>query len=137
MLGQSIGLVFLGVAMSWGQWVEAADEQFERSLKAAQENLRTEIGKQYDEKAGQYYGQHHLAVMRGCLSKVSDFENPDLMPFDMVMRVEKTGRIREILVSRDTALARCLRGGLMGKVLPEPPKANYWVIFNFVGVHPK
>lgn len=127
--------MFLSVAVSWGPSVEAADKRFERSLKAAQENLRTEIGKQYDAKAGQYYGQHHLGVMRGCISKVHDLENTDLTPFDMVMRVAKDGNIREILVSRDTVMARCLRDGLIGKVLPGPPRADYWVIFNFVGVH--
>jgi hypothetical protein len=95
------------------------------SLSAAQSavdaNLKTPEGKAFDQRMGTEFVQNHLAPLRQCKQSAGD----DLTSFWMLLKLDKDGSVKELLLYPSTKLGSCARDSLLkGKFIP-PPKPDY------------
>jgi hypothetical protein len=54
-------------------------------------------------------------------------KRPDLLDFDLLLRVEAEGGVEEVLVKPRTNLSGCVQGKLTGSKVPGPPHAGFCV----------
>jgi hypothetical protein len=97
---------------------------FNTALEAADNNLKTKEGEQYDESFGLSAGPWLLKALLQC-SK--GFDREDLVPFTVLVRVGKSGKAEEVLVRPKTKVAQCLKGEFAAANHPKPPVASWWV----------
>jgi hypothetical protein len=90
---------------------------------AAETNLRTPEGKTYDEKIGNEFLQKHLAEVRQCKQAGKD----DLRSFWFLLKFDKEGKVREVLLYPETRLGACAREALLKDTFSSPPRPDYWV----------
>jgi hypothetical protein len=97
------------------------------SLPAAQAavetNLRTPEGKTYDEKIGNEFLQKHFDEVRQCKQAGKD----DLRSFWFLLKFDKEGEVREVLLYPTTRLGTCAREAHLKDTFPSPPSPDYWV----------
>jgi hypothetical protein len=90
---------------------------------AVETNLRTPEGKAYDEQLGKEFPQKYLSTMRECKKTAGS----DLASFWILIKLDKDGAVREVLLHPTTKLGSCARVTLLkGKFAP-PPGPAYWV----------
>ena len=95
---------------------------------AVEANMKTREGKAYDEQFTKELGNQYLAVMKDCQGKAG----ADLRSFDMLVRIEKDGSVKEILLYPPTKISQCLREPLLKATFSAPPKPAYWVDIHMV-----
>ena len=89
---------------------------------AIEANLRTPEGKAYDQQLGKEFLQKYLSTMRGCKESAGS----DLASFWILIKLDKDGTVREVLLHPRTKLGSCARDALLkGKFAP-PPGPAYW-----------
>lgn len=97
------------------------------SLSAAQSavetNLKTPEGKAYDAQLGNEFVQKHLGPLRQCKQAAGG----DLTSFWILMKLDKDGAVKEVLLYPATRLGTCARDSLLKDKFPSPPKTDYWV----------
>ena len=86
-------------------------------------NLRTREGKAYDDQLGKEFPQKYLGTMRECKKSAAG----DFSSFWIVMKLDKDGAVKEVLLSPATKLGSCVRDALLTGKFSAPPKASYWV----------
>jgi hypothetical protein len=90
---------------------------------AVETNLRTPGGKVYDEQLGKEFPQKYLNTMRECKKTAGS----DLASFWILIKLDKDGTVKEVLLHPATKLGSCARDALLkGKFAP-PPGPAYWV----------
>ena len=90
---------------------------------AVENNLRTPEGKQFDEKMGTEFVQKHLAALRQCKQTAGG----DLRNFWFLLKLDKSGAAKEILLYPETKLGVCARAALLQDSFLAPPRPDYWV----------
>ncbi|MBZ5630748.1 MAG: hypothetical protein LAO06_17975 [Acidobacteriia bacterium] len=95
---------------------------------AVEANMKTREGKAYDEQFSKELSDKYLAVMKDCKAKAGT----DLRNFDMLVRVEKDGTVKEVLLFPPTKISQCLREPLLKATFSAPPKPAYWVDIHMV-----
>jgi hypothetical protein len=90
---------------------------------AVETNLRTPEGKTYDEKIGNEFLQKHLDEVRQCKQAGKD----DLRSFWFLLKFDKEGKVREVLLYPATRLGACAREALLKDTFSSPPHPDYWV----------
>jgi hypothetical protein len=90
---------------------------------AVETNLRTPEGKTYDEKIGNEFLQKHFDEVRQCKQAGKD----DLRSFWFLLKFDKEGKVREVLLYPTTRLGACAREALLKNTFPSPPRPDYWV----------
>jgi len=90
---------------------------------AVEANLRSSEGKAYDEQIGTEFQQTYLATLRECKKS----SGGDATSFWILMKLEKTGAVREVLLSPATKLGSCAREALLKGTFSSPPKPGHWV----------
>src|SRR5262249_58930431 len=90
---------------------------------AIESNLRTPEGKAYDEQLGKEFMERHLATMRQCKQSAGN----DLESFWILLKLDKDGAVKEVLLHPTTKLGTCARETLLKNTFSPPPKAAYWV----------
>lgn len=90
---------------------------------AVEANLKTPEGKAYDEKLGKEFMEKHLTTMKQCKHSAGN----DLESFWILMRLDKDGAVKEVLLHPATKLGTCARETLVKSAFTPPPKAGYWV----------
>lgn len=90
---------------------------------AVESNLRTSEGKAYDERLGKEFMERHLATMRQCKQSAGN----DLESFWILLKLDKDGAVKEVLLHPTTKLGTCARETLLKNTFSPPPKAAYWV----------
>ena len=90
---------------------------------AIESNLRTPEGKAYDEQLGKEFMEKHLATMRQCKQSAGN----DLESFWILLKLDKDGAVKEVLLHPTTKLGTCARETLLKNTFSPPPKAAYWV----------
>jgi hypothetical protein len=97
------------------------------SLSAAQAaveaNLKTPEGKAFDERLGADFIQNHLAPLRVCKQTAGG----DQTSFWILMKLDKSGSVTEVLLYPSTKLGVCAREPLLKDKFIAPPKPDYWV----------
>src|SRR5258708_3650182 len=89
---------------------------------AVEANLRTPEGKAYDQQLGKEFPQKYLDTMKQCKQSAGN----DLADFWMLIKPDKNGAVKEVLLSPATKIAVCAREALLkGSFSPRPA---YWVI---------
>lgn len=86
-------------------------------------NLRTPEGKAYDDQMSQEFVGKHLGPLRQCKQSAGG----DFSSFWILMKLEKDGTVKEILLYPSTKLGTCAREALLKDTFPPPPRAGYWV----------
>ena len=90
---------------------------------AVEANLRTPEGKAYDEKMGTEFVQSHLGAIRQCKQSAGD----DLRSFWILLKLEKDGAVKEVLLYPATKVGTCAREGLLKDRFTPPPRSAYWI----------
>lgn len=90
---------------------------------AVETNMRTSEGKAFDEKFGTDFGANHLGPMRQCKKTSGD----DLRSFWILLKLDKNGAAKELLLYPETKLGACARDPLLKDKFVAPPRPEYWV----------
>jgi hypothetical protein len=90
---------------------------------AVEANLRTPEGKTYDEKLGKEFVDKHLGTMKQCKQSAGS----DLESFWILMKLDKDGAVKEVLLHPATKMGACAREALLKRTFQPPPRAAYWV----------
>ena len=120
--------VILAVAtlLSFGFVALAAPDQKTSTLSAAraavEANLSTPEGKAYDKQLGQDLMQHYADDMRRCKQTAGG----KVESFWILLRLEKDGSVKELLLSPQTKIGECDRKILAKAKFSPPPKRDYW-----------
>jgi hypothetical protein len=107
----------------WSNGAASAQATIE-ALKAAQQNLQTPIGQQFDEQIAKSFAANYNATVTDCLKKSGD---SFLIPFDMAVQLSKNGAVKKVYVSLHSGTSACLSGKMDQGVFPAPPWPDYWV----------
>jgi len=98
---------------------------------AVEANLRTPEGKAYDERLGKEFMEKHLATMKQCKENAGK----DLQSFWMLMKLDKDGAVKEVLLHPTTKLGTCARETVLKATFAPPPRPAYWVSVYMKLVH--
>lgn len=90
---------------------------------AVEANLKTPEGKAYDEKLGKEFMEKHLTTMKQCQQSAGS----DLESFWILVKLDKDGAVKEVLLHPATKLGACARDTLLKSAFSPPPKPAYWV----------
>ena len=90
---------------------------------AVEANLKTPEGKAYDGKLGKEFMEKHLSTMKQCQQSAGS----DLESFWILMKLDKDGAVKEVLLHPATKLGACARETLLKSAFSPPPKPAYWV----------
>jgi hypothetical protein len=90
---------------------------------AVEANLSTSEGKAYDERLGKEFVEKHLTTMKQCKQSAGK----DLESFWILMKLDKEGAVREVLLHPTTKMGACARETLLKSTFSPPPKPAYWV----------
>lgn len=90
---------------------------------AVEANLKTPEGKAYDEKLGKEFMEKHLSTMKQCKQVAAS----DLASFWILMKLDKDGAVKEVLLHPETKMGTCARETLLKSAFSAPPRAAYWV----------
>jgi hypothetical protein len=122
---QATWAVALIMSLMWIQSVVAEDKPTSLSdaRAAVETNLRTPEGKAYDEQLGTEFVQKHLGPMRQCKQSAAD----DLRSFWILIKLDKDGTVKEVLLYPTTKVGTCARESLLKDKFSSPPRPAYWV----------
>lgn len=90
---------------------------------AVEANLKTPEGKTYDEKLGKEFADKHLGTMKQCKQSAGS----DLESFWILMKLDRDGAVKEVLLHPATRMGACAREALLKSTFSPPPRAAYWV----------
>lgn len=90
---------------------------------AVEANLKTPEGKAYDERLGKEFLEKQMSTMRQCKQAAGN----DLESFWILMKLDKDGAVKEILLHPTTKVGTCARETLLKGTFPPPPRPAYWV----------
>lgn len=109
-----------------GSCLAAADDKptsLSDARAAIDANLKTPEGKAYDEKLGQEFQEKYLGTMKHCKQAAGN----DLDSFWMLLKLDKDGAVKEVLLYPTTSMGTCARKSLLKDRFSAPPKPDYWV----------
>lgn len=126
-------LVTMVVLLMGGGQVLADDKptSLADARNAVEANLRTPEGKAYDETLGKEFLEKHLSTMKQC--KPSDGKGLD--SFWILMKLDKDGAVKEVLLHPETRIGTCARETLFKSAFSPPPRPGYWVSVYMKLVH--
>ena len=119
-----ISLVVIAVAFLVAATL--ADDQatsLQEARTAVEANLKTREGKTYDEKLGKEFMDKHLSTMKQCAQRAGN----DLESFWILMKLDKDGAVKEVLLHPATKLGACAKETLLKATFSPPPRAAYWL----------
>ena len=90
---------------------------------AVEANVRAPEGKAYDERLGKEFMEKQLATMKRCKESAGKV----LQSFWMLLKLDKDGAVKEVLLHPETKMATCARETLLKSTFSPPPKPGYWV----------
>jgi hypothetical protein len=99
-------------------------DAFARADAEAEAFAATPEGKEYGEAVGRSFGRDHAATINRCAKTT---KRPDLSKFDLLLRIDATGVVQEVLVKPETNLAVCVSRALKGWKVAAPPRPDAWV----------
>lgn len=90
---------------------------------AVDANMKTSEGKAYDAQIGGELVKKYPPVMKACKEKADG----DARSFDMLVRIDKNGSVKEVLLHPATKLSQCLRDTMLKDTFSPPPTPDHWV----------
>jgi hypothetical protein len=116
----------LFLSLMWASSALATDKppSLSDAQAAIEANLRTPEGKAYDEQLGTEFVQKHLDPVRQCKQNAGG----DLRSFWFLLKLDKDGTVKEVLLYPETKLGDCSRDALLkDRFASQPPRSAYWV----------
>jgi hypothetical protein len=107
----------------WAQFSEVP-KMIEAALKAADDNLLTPDGREFDEQVVKTFTANYNATVTDCLKKSGD---SFMIPFDMALQVAQNGAVEQIVVSVMSPTGSCIMAKVGSGIFPAPPRPDYWV----------
>ena len=104
--------------------LEKHSTRFDVLLAEAQKNGKTDAGVEYNRQIAIYFEQQVRSAATGCFEPNAA---PEKTPFDILIQVDSSGRVREVLMRPETSTASCLKQALLVDDFPQPPAPSYWV----------
>lgn len=104
-------------------WADDKPSSFSDARSAVEANLRTSEGKAYDEQLAKEFMEKHLATMKQCKQAAGS----DLESFWILMKLDKDGAVKEVLLHATTKMGTCAREALLKGKFSPPPRPAYWV----------
>ena len=112
--------------LSLNQYTIGADDKptsIAAAAAAVEANMKTREGKAYDAQVGRDLAKKYPPVMKVCKEKADG----DTGSFDMLVRLDKDGAVREVLLHPPTKISQCLRETMLKDTFSPPPTPAYWV----------
>lgn len=116
--------VLAGLAVVASLCLAADKKQISDAFAAVDANLKTAAGKQYDEQVGKEFSARYVSSVRQCKQSAS---GSSLDPFDILLQLDREGKVRESLVYPETPISTCTRSALANVSFSAPPHADYWI----------
>jgi hypothetical protein len=91
--------------------------------EAIDANMRTTEGRAYDQQMGKEFAQKYLDTMKRCKKSAGN----ELESFWMLLKLDKDGVVKEILLYPTTKMGSCARETLLTGKFSAPPRPAYWV----------
>jgi hypothetical protein len=104
----------------------SAPGKFALAHEAARNNQKTPEGKLYDDALGVFSREKDTKAMDACVRAAV---GPDLRSFNLVAKAAVDGVVTEAMVHPETNVSTCFRDRWKARKLPQPPRADYWVLF--------
>lgn len=104
--------------------------QLKAAVAAVDANLKTPEGKKYEEHMGKDV-EKYFPAMREC--KKTESGTP--ADFDMLLRLNSDGKVAEVLIHPETAMAMCSQGAFRSAQFSPPPRGDYWVNIHMTFKH--
>lgn len=123
--------VILGVLGSARVFADEKATSMADARAAVEANLKTPEGKAYDERLAKEFTEKHLSTMRQCKQTAGN----DLVSFWILMKLDKDGAVKEVLLHPSTKMGICARETLLKSTFSPPPRAAYWVSVYMKLVH--
>ena len=102
----------------------AADrKQLSAASAAVEANLKTPEGKKYEDQHVGADFQKFAPAVRQCKPAGSGVPTD----FDIFLRLNADGKIAEVLVYPETAMAKCSAAAMLNGQFTAPPHGDYWV----------
>jgi len=122
---QRIWTVAVFLSLVGSQLVAAEDKptSLTEARASVEANLRTPEGKAYDQQLGAEFVQKHLGAVRQCKQTGAD----DLRSFWILLKLNKDGTVKEILLYPATKVGTCAREALLKDNFSPPPQPEHWV----------
>lgn len=98
-------------------------DHFDLIQLIADDQSHTPSGRKYDQACTVYFPRRHAKTMDACFGSVP---NPEMSPFDVLVRVAAGGRVEKILSQPKTNLSECLVAAMKDDTFPIPPEPDYW-----------
>lgn len=117
--------LLLRLMASRGLYAQGSDKptSMSEARDAVEANLKTPEGKKYDEQMGTEFLQKHLGPLRQCKKTAGN----DLRSFWILLKLDKDGTAKEVLLYPETALGACARPALLKETFSSPPRPAYWI----------
>ena len=90
---------------------------------AVEANLKTPAGQAYDQQFGKEFMQKQLPALKRC----KESAGKDLSSFWLLIKLDKGGAVKEVLLHPTTKMGTCARDPLLHSAFSPPPKPSYWV----------
>ena len=103
--------------------MEDVEKSYDEGKKAAEANLLTSAGRQYDAELGKSFQAGYGDILAACVKLSGD--NP-VAPFDVLMQIGTTGIVEKVYMSVGTHVSVCLMSKVSNGRFPPPPQPGYW-----------
>ena len=103
----------------------AEAEPFEVQMKEAERNERSPAGKLYDPAFQKEFGAGFAPRINECVKRLG---GPQSDPFDVLMKLGRTGKVEKAFVRPRTPFSECFTELSKKATFPKPPAAGYWVV---------
>ena len=90
----------------------------------AESNVKSPAGKQYEGVLVSRAEEWLRPALERC---VKDAPETERISFDALVRVSSEGKAGEVLVSPETAIAKCVAPDFRDARYPRPPQPDWWV----------
>jgi hypothetical protein len=121
----SVLLLFAALYLTMAHPPLAASK--ETSLSEARDaidaNLRSPEGKTFDDRMGKEFVERHMTALRLCKASAGG----DMTNFWMLLKLDKDGSVKEVLLHPTTKLGFCARDTYLKDKFLAPPRSDYWV----------
>ena len=100
-----------------------------QAAAAALAGKGTAEGRKFANAIAAAFKREQTSAIQKCAGEI---ERPDLSTFDLLLRVDPAGVVREALTQPTTPLARCVAGAVVGWKGVSPPRGQEWVSIELV-----
>lgn len=100
------------------------EQTVEQGNQAAEANLQTPAGRQFDAEMARNFQASYRDILAACVTLAGPAQKT---PFDLLLRLGKTGTVEKLYFSVGNQVSICLASKVSQGHFPAPPQPEYWV----------